>query len=101
MPGSECSNSQPIESITFTMKNTLRLIGAAMLGAACTGVVFAGSQTFNFDTDPSTDPALASALILGPPNATHVYLNPAGFLQIWSSGAGVATNGNPKTGGYL
>lgn len=78
------------------MKRTVKLIGAALLGAACSGTVFAGHQVFNFDNDPGSDPALSQALILG----THNYYSATGE-QIWSSGAGVGINGNPKTGGYL
>ena len=79
------------------MKQHLTFVGTALIGLASTGLVFAGNQTFNFDIDPGSDPALNGALIVG----THNYANINGFSQLWCSGAGVATNGNPKTGGYL
>jgi len=85
------------ESITSPMKKTLRLFGAALFATGLASTAFAGNQTFNFDIDPGADISLAGALLAG----THAYTTVAGNSQLWSSGAGVATNGNPATGGYL
>src|SRR2546428_434032 len=78
------------------MKRKLTLFAATLLGVASCGSLLAATATFNFDTDPATDPALTGAIIVG----SHYYNNGVGN-QIWSSGAGVGTNGNPATGGYL
>src|SRR2546428_6452573 len=80
------------------MKRSLSLFGAALVSVASTGLLFAGQQTFNFVSDPSTDPAFTGGIIVG----THNYASPInGAPQLWCSGAGVATNGNPASGGYL
>ncbi len=82
------------------MKQTLlKLLGATSLSVAWSGVLFAGDQTFTFDSNPATDPTLTGALIVG----THNYANAYGNSQIWSSGAGAAVNGNgnPASSGYL
>jgi hypothetical protein len=78
------------------MKKHVRLLAAALCGLASAGTAFAGHQVFNFDVDPANDPLLNGALLVG----NHNYNNGIGS-QIWSSGAGVATNGFPATGGYL
>src|SRR6267378_2626257 len=79
------------------MKRSSKLFAAALLGLAWSGSVFATMQTFNFDSDPSTDPNLSGALIVG----NHNYQNGVGNAQIWSSGQAPGLNGNPATGGYL
>src|SRR5258708_1935882 len=83
------------------MKQHLKLVGTTLLGVAWTGLLFAGNQTFNFDQDPTTDPGLAGALIVG----SHNYSTAALFSQLWCSGSPLVgttgINGNPATGGYL
>jgi len=81
------------------MKKSTKLLGTLLLGVACGGEVFAGNQLFTFDIDPSGDPALNGAIIAGTHN--HPGGVGGGFSQLWCSAAGVATNGNPATGGYL
>jgi hypothetical protein len=82
------------------MKRHTKLFGVTLLCVGWTGLAFAGNQFFNFDQDPISDPALSSAIIIGTHNAPNG--GPGGVNhQVWSSGAGVATNGFPKTGGYL
>src|SRR5712691_8670134 len=79
------------------MKRSSKLLAATLLGVAWSGYVLAGTNTFNFDVDPSTDANLAGAIIVG----NHNYAGGGGGSQIWSSGANTAIDGNPATGGYL
>src|SRR4051794_631940 len=79
------------------MKRSSKLLAASLLGVACSSSLFAGTATFNFDVDPSTDANLAGALIVG----NHNYLGGGSGSQIWSSGANAPIDGNPATGGYL
>src|SRR5260370_30223904 len=76
------------------MKRSSKLFAVAFLGVAWSGSLFATVANFNFDVDPSTDPNLSGALIVG----SHNYANGVGNAQIWSSGA-LGGGGNP--GGYL
>src|SRR5882672_8301411 len=78
------------------MKRSSKLFAVALLGVAWSGSLFATVANFNFDVDPSTDPNLSGALIVG----SHNYANGVGNAQIWSSGA-LGGNGNPASGGYL
>src|SRR5436309_2466978 len=78
------------------MKRKLTLFAATLLSVASCGSLLAATATFNFDTDPATDPNLTGAIIVG----THYYNNGIGN-QLWSSGAGLGIDGNPATGGYL
>ena len=78
------------------MKSSMRLVAATLLGIASSGSLFAGNATFSFDIDPTTDPGLVGALIVGNHNYTGTF-----GPQIWSSGAGAGIDGNPATGGYL
>jgi hypothetical protein len=80
------------------MKRSLKVISAALLGVAWSGVLFAGDVTYTFDTppDPVTNPQFTNALVVG----SHSYPNTSDpHWQIWSSGAGAAIGGNP--GGYF
>src|SRR6266566_5881451 len=70
------------------MKRSSKLFAATLLGVAWSGSLFATMATFNFNLDPSTDPSLAGATIVG----NHNYASASG-PQIWSSGAGAAKDG--------
>src|SRR5258705_13631678 len=78
------------------MKTPLKLF-TTLEPMLCSCSLFAGQTNFNFNVDPTADPALTGAIIVG----NHYYPNPSGFFQTWSSGAGAPIDGNPATGGYL
>src|SRR5260221_3007837 len=71
------------------MKRSSKLFAATLLGVACSGSLFATTNTFNFDVDPSTDANLSGALIVG----NHNYANANNNSQLWSSGAGFPVDG--------
>jgi len=79
------------------MKRSLKIISGALLGAAWSGVLFAGNVTYTFEVapDPLVDPEFTNALVVG----SHSYAYGTPNWQIWSSGAGANVGGNP--GGYF
>src|SRR5258705_3990635 len=78
------------------MKTPLKLF-TTLEPMLCSCSLFAGQTNFNFNVDPTADPALTGAIIVG----NHYYPNPSGFFQTWSSGAGAPIDGNPATGGFF
>ena len=76
------------------MKNTLKMLGATLLGVAWSGTLFAGHTNFDFSIDPSTsgnDPTGNPLFYFA---GAHNHNNPASPDYFWRS-----ANGNP--GGYI
>src|SRR5260370_39630487 len=77
-------NRKPQLIIPLNMKRTLKLLGAAIVAAAWTGVVLAGNYTNNFDLgDPTTNASVTGFLIKA--NAARTASSP-----LW-----VTNNGDP------
>src|SRR5258708_2865309 len=70
------------------MKRTLKLLGAAFVAAAWTGVVLAGNYTNNFDADPTTNTTATGFLIKA--NAARTTA-PAGPLWLGYNGDPILT----------